>query len=343
MQKISSTHYSNLIWQIAWLLEQAKTQIISHINTTMVQTYRHIGKYIVEYEQWWSDRAEYGTKLIEKLSDDLTQRFGKWFSYRSIQRFKQFYLLFPNYASTAGRIQNIWWVHIIRIMHLKDPQEQAFFMMEAAKEKRSLRELDRQINSALYQRLALSKDKVGVMNLSKKWAIIEEWTDMIKDSYILEFLWLHQDHRYTEKELETAIINNLQMFLLEMGKWFSFVARQQRIRTEIDDYHIDLVFYNRLLHCHLLVDLKIGKVKHQDIGQMQMYVNYYDREIKLPDENPTIGLILCKEKDDIILQYTLSSDSQNIFAKEYQLYLPNKEQLQAYLQKHLMDDKQSKF
>lgn len=301
----------------------------------MVETYWYIGKHIVEYEQWWADRAKYGTKLIEKLSADLTQQFGKWFSYRSVQRFKQFYLLFPDYASSAGRIQNIWWVHIIRIMHLKDPQEQAFFLIEASREKRSLRELDRQINSALYQRLALSKDKDGVIALSKKWQIIESSADIMKDSYILEFLWLHQDSRYTEKEFETAIINNLQMFLLEIGKWFSFVARQQRIRAEIDDYYIDLVFYNRLLNCHLLVDLKIGKVTHQDIGQMQMYVNYYDREIKLPEENPTIGLILCKEKDDIILQYTLSPEQQNIFAKEYQLYLPDKKQLQAYLQKHL--------
>lgn len=335
MWKIASTYYPNLIWKIVWLLAQARREVVKHINTTMVQTYWYIGRYIVEYEQWWTDRAEYGAGLLKKLSIDLTKEFGKGFSQRNLQKFRQFFLLFPNYASTAGAIQGIWWAHIIRIMHLKDSDEQAFFMMEVAKERRSLRELDRQINSALYQRLALSKDKDGVMTLSKKWMIVEGSEDMIKDSYILEFLWLHQDHRYTEKELETAIINNLQMFLLEMGKWFSFVARQQRIRTEIDDYYIDLVFYNRLLHCHMLVDLKIGKVSHQDIGQMQMYVHYYDREIKLPEENPTIGLILCKEKDDIVLKYTLSSDSQNIFAKEYQLYLPNKEQLQAYLRKHL--------
>lgn len=337
MITIKNTHYPNLIEQLVWLLEQAKNQVVQQINTTIVKTYRNIGKYIVEYEQWWADRAAYRTKLIERISIDLTEKFGKWFSYRMIQKFKQFYLTFPNYADSAGRIHNVGWSHIVRIMNIKDADEQAFFLIEASKEKWSLRELDRQINSALYQRLAISKDKDWVLELAKKWEIVQNVSDVIKDPYILEFLWLPQDHLYTEKDIETAIINNLKMFLLEMWKWFSFVARQQRIRADIDDYYIDLVFYNRLLRCHLLVDLKIGKVTHQDIGQMQMYVNYYDREIKLSEENPTIGLILCREKDDIVLKYTLSPEQKNIFAKEYKMYLPNKGKLQAYLEKHLIN------
>lgn len=327
--------YPSLITHISELLTQARQQVARQINTTMVQTYWHIGQHIVEYEQGGSDRAEYGEKLIERLSIDLSNMFGKGFSYRSIQRFKQFYLTFPDYANSAGRIHHIGRSHIVRIMHLKDPDEQSFFFHEASKEKRSLRELDRQINSALYQRLALSKDKDSILALAQQWQIIETPLDMIKDSYVLEFLNLPQDHRYTEKELETAVIDNLQSFLLELWKWFSFVARQRRMRTDIDDYYIDLVFYNRILRCHFLIDLKIGKLTHQDIGQMQMYVNYYDREIKIDHENPTIGLILCQENDEIVLEYTLSPDNNTIFAKEYQTYLPNKEELQAYLKQHL--------
>ncbi len=335
MKNKNTSQYIGLVWQIIWLLEQSKKQVLRHINTTMITTYWQIGKYIIEYEQWWLDRAQYGAWLIQQLSNDITKQFGKGFSYRSIQRYKQFYLTFPDYASTAGRIEHIWRAHILRIMHLNNVEEQQFFIIETSKEKRSLRELDRQINSALYQRLALSSDKNEVLVLAKKWAIMEEPKDAIKNSYILEFLWLPAYPHYTEKDLESAIISNLQMFLLEIGKWFSFVARQKRIKADIDNYYIDLVFYNRILQCHLLIDLKIGKVTHQDLGQMQMYVNRYDREVRLTTENPTIGLILCREKDDIILKYTLSPEQENIFAKEYQLYLPNKEELQLYLNAHL--------
>lgn len=329
------TNYSELISQITNLVQQARQQTIKSINTTMVVTYRNIGKYIIEYEQWGADRAEYWEELIKNMATDLTQRIWKWFSYRSIQRYKQFFLSFPNYANSVGTIPNVGRSQITRILHLKDSQEQQFFLVESAKQGRSIRELDRQINSALYHRIALSKNKEWVMKLAKEWEVLGTPSDLVRDSYILEFLGLHQNSCYTEKDLETAIINNLQMFLLEIGKWFSFVARQQRIRADIHDYYIDLVFYNRLLQCHLLIDLKIGTLTHQDIGQMQMYVNYYNQEIKLENEKPTIWLILCREKDNIVLKYTVSPDQEQIFAKEYQLYLPKKEELQSYLNSHL--------
>jgi predicted nuclease of restriction endonuclease-like (RecB) superfamily len=257
MTKTPLSHYSSLKIQITDLLQQARKQVIKNINTTIVQTYRHIGKYIVEYEQGGADRAEYGSELLQRLSNDLTEQFGKGFSTRTLYKFKQFFLSFPNFARNAGEIQNIGRGHITRIMSLKNPDEQKFFMIEVAKEKWSLRELNRQINSALYERLMLSKDKKGVMKLAKEGEIIETPQDIIRQPYILEFLGLEAHHKYTEKDLESAIINNLQYFLLEMGKGFSFVARQRRIKLDIDDFYIDLVFYNRLLQCHLLIDLKI--------------------------------------------------------------------------------------
>lgn len=334
-KKTPLSHYTNLIEQISGLLQEAKSQVIRQINTTMVQTYRNIGKYIVEFEQWWVERAEYGKELVKRISQDLTEKFWKGFSERNLRRIKQFYLAFPNSANDVGRIQNVGWSKIDRIMHLKDPDEQKFYLIEASREKRSRKELDRQINSALYERLVLSKDKDTVMKLAKEGEIIQTSKDLVRDPYILEFLGLKADHTYTEKDLETAIINNLQMFLLEMGKGFSFVARQRRMRTDIEDYYVDLVFYNRILQCHLLIDLKIWKLTHQDVGQMQMYVNYYNREIKLPHENPTVWLILCKENNDIALKYTLSPEQENIFAKEYKLYLPEKKELKQYLDQHL--------
>jgi predicted nuclease of restriction endonuclease-like (RecB) superfamily len=257
MPKPKLPQYQVLITQISDLLEQARNQVVKHINTTIIQTYWNIGKYIVEYEQKGAERAEYGTELIERISCDLMEKFGKGFSSRNVRRFKQFYLTFQDSASSVGRIQNVGRSHIIRIMHLKDTDEQKFYLIETSREKRSLRELDRQINSALYERLALSKDKNSVMKLAKEGEIIETGKDLVRDPYILEFLGLSQHHSYTEKDLEIAIISNLQMFLLEMGKGFAFIARQKRIRLDIDDFYIDLVFYNRLLHCHLLIDLKI--------------------------------------------------------------------------------------
>ena len=230
---------------------------------------------------------------------------------------------------------NLSWSHFIRLMNIKDNQERSFYEIECTENNWSVRELDRQINSCLFERLSLSKNKIEVKNLAEKGQIIENPTDSLKQPYFLEFLGLEEKSFYSENDLETAIINNLQKFLLELGKGFTFAARQKRVNSKTTNFYIDLVFYNRLLKCFLLIDLKIGKITHQDIGQMQMYVNYYDREIKTKDENPTIGLVLCKEKDDFVIEYTLPQDNKQIFAKEYKLYLPKKEELHKLLDKYL--------
>jgi predicted nuclease of restriction endonuclease-like (RecB) superfamily len=218
---------------------------------------------------------------------------------------------------------------------VKDEDERNFYIIETAENSWSKRELDRQINASLFERLVLSKDKKAVKDLAVKGHYIENQNDLLKDPLVLEFLNLKESHTYSENDLETAIIDNVGDFLLELGKGFSFVARQKRISAGADHFYIDLVFYNRLLKSHVLIDLKIGKLKHQDIGQMQMYVNYYDREIKLETENPTIGIILCKEKNDFVIEYSLPKDNNQVFSKEYQLYLPNKAELKAMLSQYL--------
>jgi predicted nuclease of restriction endonuclease-like (RecB) superfamily len=224
--------------------------------------------------------------------------------------------------------------HFVFLSQVKDSDERNFYLLEANAEQRSLRELKRQFNSALYERLALSKDKDGVMKLAQEGQLITTPDGAIKDPYVLEFLGLKEDHKYTENELEQAIIDNLEDFLLELGKGFTFVGRQKRFTAGEEHFYVDLVFYHRFLKCFILVDLKIGKITYKDIGQMQMYVNRYDKEYKSLEENKTIGLILCKVKDDIVLQYTLP-DNQQIFTKEYKLYLPNKAELKQYLDQHL--------
>lgn len=238
-------------------------------------------------------------------------------------------------STLLRKSQNLGWSHFVRLMSVKKEEERNFYLIECAENSWSVRELDRQINSCLYERLALSKDKKTVKMLVDKGQIIIKPEDMIKDPYVLEFLGLDESHTYSESDLETAIIDNLEKFLLEMGKGFMFVARQQRISAGTDHFYADLVFYNRLLRCFVIIDLKIGKITHQDIGQMQMYVNWYDREVKQKDEKPTIGLILCKEKHDIVVRYTLPENNNQIFAKEYQLYLPQKKELQKLLAQYL--------
>ena len=334
---LRSVGYDALIAEIDWLMSTGRSSVVTHIHRTMVVTYRHIGKHIVEYEQQWSDRAQYGKKLFENLSRDLTKKYWNGYSERNLQKHRQFFLEFPDFADSVGEIHLLWRSHIVRLLRIKQKDERAFFVLETAKEKRSVRELDRQIQSGLYHRIALSTDKEKVATLSKKWQELINAEDVIKDSYVLEFLWLGSKSAYSEKDLETAILSQLQMFLLELWKWFSFVARQKRLRTDTNDFYVDLVFYNRILQCHLLIDLKIWTLTHQDLGQMQMYVNRYNRKEKLNHEWATIWLVLCRENDDIVLEYTLPEWQNAIYAKEYQLYLPSKDELKEYLDTHMQD------
>jgi len=324
--------YISLIDQIGWLLHEARKQVVSQVNQTMVMTYRTIGQYIVEYEQGGADRAEYGSGLLQKLSDDLTSRFGKGFSVYNLRDMRKFYLTYPKAETLSPESQfTLSRSHYVRLISMKDKSEREFYEYETKLNNRSLRELNRQFDSALYVRITLSRDKKWVLedNL-KKYHDPQKPQDVIKDPYILEFLSLQELPKYSEKDLETAIIDNIQHFLLELWKWFSFVARQKRFSFGSDHFFVDLVFYNRLLQCFVLVDLKIDKLSHQDIGQMQMYINLFDRIEKKEREKPTIWLLLCKEKNDIVVEYTLPENS-NIFASQYQLYLPDKEELKKLL------------
>jgi len=342
--KIKQKEYNELVETIKQIVVSARNSIAETVNKTMISTYWNIGKYIVEFEQKGQKRAEYGTELLKNLSSDLTSKTGKGFSQRNLYNMKRFYIEFPILQTLSAKSENdilinsvnqLNWSHFVRLLSVKDKNERNFYIIETAQNKWSERELDRQINSSLFERLILSRNKGKVIEISKKGQLIETEKDILKDPLVLEFLNIKQDSAYSENDLETAIIENLGKFLLELGKGFSFVARQQRISSGTEHFYIDLVFYNRLLKCFVLIDLKIGKLKHQDIGQMQMYVNYYDREIKTKNENPTIGIILCKENDNFIVEFTLPENNKQIFANEYKLYLPDKKELKKLLKQYL--------
>ena len=315
------------------LLHNARQNIISNINSTMTKTYFLIGKRIVEEEQDGNKRAEYGKNLIKMLSEKLTKEFGKGFSETNLEQMRKFFKVYGIPQTLSEEFQfNLSWSHYLILMRIKDINARNFYEIEAFENNWSLRELKRQVNSSLYERLVLSKDKEKVKELSVKGQIIEKAQDIIKDPYILEFLGLDEKSDYSENKLETEIINKLEMFLLELGKGFTFVGRQVRFTFDERHFRVDLVFYNRLLKCFVLIDLKIGEVTHQDLGQMQMYVNYYDRYVKLPDENDTIGIIICKDKNDTLVKLTLPKDNNQIFASRYTTILPSLEEFKKIVE-----------
>ena len=326
--------------QIVDLLQSAKSNVVRTINQTMVTTYFEIGRMIVEEEQGGKERAEYGAQLLKELSKVLTKEFGRGFSVQNLERMRSFYLTY-SISSTVLRISekgqtlpakfHLSWSHYLKLMRIDDENERKFYEIEAAKNNWSVRELERQYNSALYTRLVLSRDKNKVKELSEKGLIIDKPKDVIKDPYILEFIGLPEKSTYSENQLEEEIINKLEHFLLELGNGFTFVARQKRISFDDKHFWIDLVFYNRILKSFVLIDLKIGELKHQDIGQMQMYVNYYDREVRLKDENKTIGIVLCQNKSEAVVEYTLPENNEHIFASRYKTVLPSKEELELLI------------
>ena len=313
------------------LLYKAKQNIISNVNYTMTKTYFLIGKRIVEEEQNGNKRAEYGKKLMKTLSEKLTKEFGKGFSQRNLEQMRTFYLRY-SISQTVSAEFKLSWSHYLVLMRIENINARNFYEIEAFENNWSLRELKRQVNSSLYERLVLSKDKEKVKELAVKGQIIEKAQDVIKDPYILEFLGLDEKSDYSENKLETEIINKLEMFLLELGKGFTFVGRQVRFTFDERHFRVDLVFYNRLLKCFVLIDLKIGEVTHQDLGQMQMYVNYYDRYVKLPDENDTIGIIICKDKNDTLVKLTLPKDNNQIFASRYTTILPSLDEFKKIIE-----------
>ena len=315
------------------LLYNARQNIISNINSTMTKTYFLIGKRIVEEEQNGNKRAEYGKNLIKILSEKLTKEFGKGFSQRNLEQMRTFYVRY-SIPQTLSAEFKLSWSHYLILMRIEDIGTRNFYEIEAIQNNWSLRELKRQVNSALYERLVLSKDKEKVKELAVKGQIIEKPQDIIKDPYILEFLGLDEKSDYSENKLETEIINKLEMFLLELGKGFTFVGRQVRFTFDERHFRVDLVFYNRLLKCFVLIDLKIGEVTHQDLGQMQMYVNYYDRCVKLPDENDTIGIIICKDKNETLVKLTLPKDNNQIFASRYTTILPSLDEFKKIIEEY---------
>ena len=347
-----------LFQQVVELLQNARHQVLRTVNSTMVCTYFEIGRMIVEEEQSGKDRAEYGKKILKGLSEELKKEFGKGFSTDNLENMRKFYLAYsisesltrilqitnsPSLMTNSESVKleeiqttktqslisffKLTWTHYVFLMRIEDEKERRFYEIESEKYNWSVRELKRQYDSALYTRLVLSRDKEGVLKLSEQGQIIEKPKDIIKDPYILEFLGLPELHQYSESELEEEIINKLENFLLELGHGFTFVARQQRITFDDKHFRIDLVFYNRILKSFVLIDLKIGELKHQDLGQMQMYVNYYDREKRLEDENKTIGIVLCQNKSNLVVEYTLPENNEQIFASKYKTVLPSKEDL----------------
>ena len=331
------------------LVKHARNIAVQQVNMIQLLTYYTIGKWIIEVQQKGETRARYGSQIIKRLSEEMKKNFDRGFSEDSLKNARKFYVTYKDRIDetvfnlfAVEKSETVFslfeekppfivsWSHYLQLMRIENEDERSFYEIESAKSGWSVRTLQRQYNSSLYERLALSRDKEAVLQLAKKGNIITKPEDIVKQPTVLEFLGMEEKTRYSETDLETAIIDKLQKFLLEMGKGYLFESRQKRFTFNEDSYYVDLVFYNRLLRCYVLIDLKVEKLTHQDIGQMQMYINYYDRYEKLEDENPTIGILLCKENNDALVEITLPRDT-NIYASEYKLYLPDKKLLQDKL------------
>lgn len=357
--------------RIESLIAEARKKVATVANTAQVYTYYEIGRYIVEDEQGGKIRAEYGKGILQCVSERLTERLGKGWSVENLRQMRKFFVIYSEFSQkengnfskipdTVLEIENkeipdtvlemrhqrllnpdfiLSWSHYQVLTHVEDPGARSFYEIEAHKQGWSTRQLQRQIGSGLYERLALSRDKDEVMRLAKEGQVVEKASDIIKDPVVLEFIGLKPDASYSESDLEGAIISRLQDFLLEMGKGFLFEARQKRFTFEERHFYVDLVLYNRLLQCYVLVDLKMDDLSHQDLGQMQMYVNYYDRYVKEDFEKPTIGILLCERKNDALVELTLPKDA-NVYAQQYALCIPDKQLLQQKLREWIAEFKQ---
>lgn len=330
MASISKTFVAN----IKEVIEKAQHSAVRAVNQVRVQMYWQIGQHIVEEEQQGKERAEYGAYLIKSLAQELEQDFGSGFSVRQLETCRQFYNTFPIAHTLRAQLN---WSQYKLLIRIEDEDKRTYYIEEACNNNWSFRQLERQINSQLYERLLMSNDKEKVLAVAKKEAKPEHPKEIIKDPMVLEFLGLKPQSAYYEKDLESALITNMQSFLLELGNGFSFVARQKRIQIEDDDFFVDLVFYNRLLRCFVIIEIKTHKLTHQDLGQLQMYVNYYDRTEKQEEENPTIGILLCTDKNNTMVEYALPENNTQILASKYQLYLPKKEDLTKEFKK-LLDE-----
>jgi len=334
MKIVKANLTEQFISDIRTIILSARESAIRSVDTVRVQMYWKLGERIFIEEQKGQDRAEYGAYLLQNVALEIEKEFGSGFSVRQLERARQFYRTYP--IATALRTQLNWYQYRL-LIQINDKDKREYYELEANNNNWTGRELERQINSGLYERLLLSNDKKAVLEVARKERIPESPTEIIKDPMVLEFLGLRPEATYYEKDLERALITNLQAFLLELGNGFSFVARQKRILLEDDEFFADLVFYNRLLRCFVVIELKTHKITHEDIGQLQMYVNYYDRNEKAPDENPTIGILLCADKNDTLVKYTLPENNNTILASKYQLYLPSEKQLAEQLKIELQE------
>ena len=363
-----------LFERVSVLIDLAHKRVKTAIDTTMVYTYYGVGQYIVEDEQQGEQRAQYGQAVLKNLSARLTDKYGDGWSVETLKLCRRFFVVYSNWVNTVYPIQDkkekrclpnssdivntvcdvqefgvqygsnpftLSWSHYLVLMRIKDEKERRFYEIECQKQDWSVRQLKREYSASLYERLAMSRDKKEILRLSQEGQTVEKPRDIIKDPLTLEFLGLQRDSSFSESKLESAIISKLQNFLLEMGKGFLFEARQKKFTFNEKHFYVDLVLYNRLLQCYVLVDLKTDELSHQDLGQMQMYVNYYDRYVKEDFEKPTIGILLCKDKDDALVELTLPKDA-NVYATSYELYIPDKNFLQTKVKQWIIEFEESK-
>lgn len=332
MSEITKPNYEQLIANIGAILADGRNRVATAINTALVQTYWTIGQHIVEYEQQGNERAEYGSNLLNRLVKDLKEKYGVGFNRSNLQYMRKLYVAFPNCATLSCKLS---WSHYVEILKGDDPLEISFYATQCVKENWSVRELRRQRNSMLFHRLALSKDKEGIIALATEGQEVQRAEDVVKDPYVLEFLNLPQQERYLEGDLEREIISNLQTFLLELGKGFAFIGRQYKVSLGGRHFFVDLVFYHRILKCFVLIDLKRGEIDHGDIGQMNLYLNYFAEEENTEGDNPPIGIVLGAYKDEVLVKYATTGLANQLFVSKYQLYLPDEKALRHEVQRIL--------
>lgn len=334
---VKKSDFEKMISEIEMLVNESKSELVASVNKVMTTTYWNIGRYIVEFEQGGNSKAEYGKGLLSTISKELTLRLGKGYSRPNLNNMRKFYLAYPKCQTVSDKLS---WSHICELIKIDDELERSFYEKECISEHWNVRTLRRQMESALFLRLATSRDKEGILRLAQNGVEYQSPEDIIKSTYTLEFLNITEQERYSEYDLEEKIIDNLQKFLLELGKGFTFVKRQYPITINNIHYHVDLVFYHRILKCFVLIDLKKNSVQHEDIGQMNMYMGYFATEENMSDDNPPIGIILSKNKDELLVEYATYGMDSNLFVSKYELYLPNRKDLER-LVNNILDEEAS--
>lgn len=331
----SNKYYKYLVSKISETYIQGRKKAVVAVNSNLIDTYWKIGQYIVEFEQKGNLRAEYGKALLQNLSNDLNLAHGKGFSLSNVKRMRQFYNVFPKSAELPHQLS---WTHFVELLKVSDDLERSFYLQQTMLEKWSTTELIRQKKSSLYLRLAASKDKAAILELAQKGQVLQNPSDIIREPYMLDFLKIPEPYHYTESQLEFKIIEHLQQFLLELGKGFAFVGRQYRITLGNRNHYVDLVFYHRILKCFVLIDLKREEAGYEDVGQMNMYLGYFENEENTEGDNSPIGIVLAKEKDELLVQYAMHNISSQLFVNKYQLYLPDKDELRNLIETQLNYD-----